>query len=390
MAFIKPIILTILTLFISTGPWGSAAYGYDGRLPTPFPVQIDSQDRFVSTADLVQSLKRVKSVMNGVAIYNIYDSSGLVSMVDPLTGNDQFTYLRLGGNVSAKIHRQPSDLTAPVIEYTHTDHLGSPVAGTDSAGNVAWRERYTPYGEKLLNPTALDNQAAFTGHIYDAPTGLTYMQARYYDPNIGRFLSIDPVGVTPSTPGMFNRYSYVGNDPINAIDPDGRQVCSSCRFMRPRPRDEKLQENVQKASVKAGSVAGAVGGTVADFTPGVGDAKGAIEFSENPTLVGGAAVVVGVVPIVGDLAGKGLKAVARHSSEKRALTAMAKMDKKTGGITEGDMSAYKQLNSELPDPYPTNTVRGPESHPTASAPTSQQPHGHVGPVDHIPIKPEKP
>ncbi len=142
-------------------------------------------------------------------------------MVDPLMGNDQFTYVRHGGNVSAKIHRQPSNLTAPVIEYTHTDHLGSPVAGTDSAGNVAWRERYTPYGEKLLNPTALDNQAAFTGHIYDSATGLTYMQARYYDPNIGRFLSIDPVNVTPSTPGMFNRYAYVTNDPINKIDPDG-------------------------------------------------------------------------------------------------------------------------------------------------------------------------
>ncbi len=79
-----------------------------------------------------------------------------------------------------------------------------------------------------------------------------------------------------------------------------------------------------------------------------------------------------------------------NSSEKQALTEMAKMDKKTGGITEGDMDAYKQLNKELPDPYPSNKVRGPESHPSAKAPTSQQPHGHVGPVDHIPVKPDDP
>ncbi|WP_017931466.1 RHS repeat-associated core domain-containing protein [Robiginitomaculum antarcticum] len=172
------------------------------------------------------NLKRVKSVMNGETIYNIYDSSGFVSMVDPLSSSSQFIYIRLGGQVSARIYRTPSDIAPPQINYTHTDHLGSPVAGTDSAGNVAWRERYTPYGEKLLNPAALDNQAAFTGHIYDAPTGLTYMQARYYDPNIGRFLSIDPVNVTPSTPGMFNRYAYVYNDPINIIDPTGMYGCS--------------------------------------------------------------------------------------------------------------------------------------------------------------------
>lgn len=47
------------------------------------------------------------------------------------------------------------------------------------------------------------------------------MQARYYDPALGRFLSIDPVGFTPRAPYMFNRYTYVGNDPINSWDPFG-------------------------------------------------------------------------------------------------------------------------------------------------------------------------
>ncbi len=50
------------------------------------------------------------------------------------------------------------------------------------------------------------------------------MQARYYDPLIGRFLSIDPVGFSPSQPFMFGRYTYVGNDPINGIDPFGLEV----------------------------------------------------------------------------------------------------------------------------------------------------------------------
>ncbi len=47
------------------------------------------------------------------------------------------------------------------------------------------------------------------------------MQARYYDPALGRFLSNDPVGFTPARPDLFNRYAYAANDPVNMVDPDG-------------------------------------------------------------------------------------------------------------------------------------------------------------------------
>jgi hypothetical protein len=70
------------------------------------------------------------------------------------------------------------------------------------------------------------------------------------------------------------------------------------------------------------------------------------------------------------------------SEEKRALVDMAKKDKKTG-ITQEDLEAYDELNSELPDPFPDDQIRGPEIHP--DRPYGQNPHGHVGPVNHIPI-----
>jgi len=74
----------------------------------------------------------------------------------------------------------------------------------------------------------------------------------------------------------------------------------------------------------------------------------------------------------------------KHFSEgKQALVDMAKRDKRTG-ITPDDMQAYKDLNAQLPDPFPSNAVRGPEAHVTGG-PHSQLPHGHVGPVNHIPI-----
>jgi len=78
------------------------------------------------------------------------------------------------------------------------------------------------------------------------------------------------------------------------------------------------------------------------------------------------------------------KVANKFSKEKQALVEMAKLDKKKGGISAGDMKAYKELNEGLPDPFPSVKVRGPEVHP--NRPIGREPHGHVGPVNHIPIK----
>ena len=87
---------------------------------------------------------------------------------------------------------------------------------------MTWEDFHTPFGESLLHPDATDDQGDFTGHIRDSGSGLTYMQARYYDAIAGRFLSIDPVtfSMTGDT-NQFNRYMYANNDPINMLDPDG-------------------------------------------------------------------------------------------------------------------------------------------------------------------------
>jgi len=86
-----------------------------------------------------------------------------------------------------------------------------------------WTEKYTPFGISMVNAASNDNQAGFTGHIKDSDTGLTYMQARYYDPVVSRFLSHDPEGFLSQdlNPMYFNRYKYAANNPINAKDPNG-------------------------------------------------------------------------------------------------------------------------------------------------------------------------
>jgi RHS repeat-associated protein len=108
-------------------------------------------------------------------------------------------------------------------EYTHADHLGSPIAATDAAGAIKWRESYNPFGEARLKPAANANNTGYTGHVQDDDSGLTYMQARYYDPVIGRFLSPDPIGYKDG----FNVYAYVRNDPVNGFDPTGAFLVDS-------------------------------------------------------------------------------------------------------------------------------------------------------------------
>lgn len=107
--------------------------------------------------------------------------------------------------------------------YYHNDHLGSPVATTDERGDLLWRAHFRPYGERQESPTdAAFGNVGYTGHTQDADSGLVYMQARYYDPVIGRFMAVDPAEVNPESAISFNRYAYANNNPMRFFDPDGR------------------------------------------------------------------------------------------------------------------------------------------------------------------------
>jgi RHS repeat-associated protein len=84
--------------------------------------------------------------------------------------------------------------------------------------------RFTPYGEQAqtLVGNPIRSGPGYTGLATDAATGLSYMQQRYYDPTLGRFLTPDPVGVSNKAGGNFNRYWYGNNNPYGFTDPDGR------------------------------------------------------------------------------------------------------------------------------------------------------------------------
>lgn len=111
--------------------------------------------------------------------------------------------------------------SAQTVRYIHTDSLGSVAVVTDQSRNVVERREYEPYGLQLT--PAIKDGPGYTGHVQDATTGLTYMQQRYYDPQVGLFLSVDPVTAYGSGDYRnFNRYAYAYNSPYQFSDPDGR------------------------------------------------------------------------------------------------------------------------------------------------------------------------
>lgn len=116
----------------------------------------------------------------------------------------------------------PSATAQTTVTYIHTDALGSVVAESDADGNVIKRYDYEPYG--AVAGGQVDDGPGYTGHLSDAATGLSYMQQRYMDPQLGLFLSVDPVAAYEQPVGQFNRYRYANGNPYKFTDPDGRNA----------------------------------------------------------------------------------------------------------------------------------------------------------------------
>ncbi len=102
------------------------------------------------------------------------------------------------------------------------DHQNSIIALTDSSGTVVETYEYDAYGNTKvfdtsgteLTTSSFGNRYAFQGREIDWETGLYYFRARWYDPEIGRWLSKDPIGIR----GGLNLYVAFGNNPVNFVD----------------------------------------------------------------------------------------------------------------------------------------------------------------------------
>src|SRR5206468_3106153 len=102
-------------------------------------------------------------------------------------------------------------------EFYLLDALGSVLKLTDAAGAIASSYRYDPFGSVIVDSGSSSNQLQFTGREQDG-THLQYSRARYYSPQLHRFISQDPLGFAG---GDTNLYAYVRNAPQRLRDPLG-------------------------------------------------------------------------------------------------------------------------------------------------------------------------
>lgn len=101
--------------------------------------------------------------------------------------------------------------------FVHTDHASTPERISNAVGQIVWSARFETFGRAHIDFAQIDNPLRFQGQYCDDETGIHYNRFRYYSPRLGRYLSVDPIGLV----GGHNLYTYVGNDPVNRTDPLG-------------------------------------------------------------------------------------------------------------------------------------------------------------------------
>ena len=208
--------------------------------------------------------KRVKTVDTEGTRYSFYASNG--QLVYRKVNGVHSDYYYLGKKLVAR-------KKGTGVSYIHSDHLGSPAAETNSSGLVTTRMHYEPFGESIEAPK---DEIGYTGHKFDKALDLSYMQARYYDPAIGRFYGNDPIGYRDVY--SFNRFAYANNNPYKYVDPDGKKYAESWA--------------VQGAAI--GGTVTAAGTVVADaYTGGINILATPSEIATGTAIGGGIGYTLG-------------------------------------------------------------------------------------------------
>ncbi|MCP5417598.1 MAG: VCBS repeat-containing protein [Chromatiaceae bacterium] len=143
------------------------------------------------------------------------DNSGLAQVLyeTNASGVPQMSYVYGHDLLSSK--------NGGATSFLHTDALGSTRLLTDAAGNATDSYAYDAYGLQLSATGSTPNNNRFAGEQLDPDTGLYYLRARWYDPEIARFITRDPFAGDIEQPLTLNPYLYANANPVNMIDPTG-------------------------------------------------------------------------------------------------------------------------------------------------------------------------
>ena len=220
-----------LNQYTAVGGLSALAYDGNGNLTgyTGWSYSYDAQNRLISVSGGPSSLmatfaydarnRCVSRMINGTATYFTYDGWSLIEDRDA-TDTQLACYIH-----GATIDESLAMIVSSGVHFYHQDALGSTVRITNTSGQVEESYTYDVFGAVTIkdgsgNPltsSAVGNRFLFTGREWVKDVGLYDYRNRMYSSDLGRWLSRDPIGEN----GGINLYGYVGNGPINAIDPLG-------------------------------------------------------------------------------------------------------------------------------------------------------------------------
>jgi RHS repeat-associated protein len=193
---------------------GSRTFTYDteNRLTSVVSGGITSTFKYNGDGD------RYAQTVNGITTDYVLDPVGLAQVLMETTGGQSKHYLPGLAQYDATNGWQ----------YVTSDRVGSVRLLVKPNGEVALSQSFDPFGNVLERTGAGQSSFGYTGEQTD-PTGLVFLRARYYDPRIGRFLTADSVVPDPLSSMGWNRYAYVGNNPVNLSDPSGHCPPAICQ-----------------------------------------------------------------------------------------------------------------------------------------------------------------
>jgi RHS repeat-associated protein len=158
--------------------------------------------------------RRIEKSVNGVVTRYVYDGGDIIAVLNG--ANQVLATFAHGPGIDDPLALRRS--TGPA--FYHQDGLGSIAATSDASGALAGAVSYDAFGRVLANTTPNAGAAySFAGRELDTESSLFFNRARYYDPDLGRFLSEDPVPFVEG--GDINAYAYARNNPVNMYDPTG-------------------------------------------------------------------------------------------------------------------------------------------------------------------------